>query len=110
MSRASRRRRRRARRAAEEEDETVRRCPYPACQAGCANEWIHHACYAARRNRTAPPAKRQRRDKPDEEEEEKKQPPAERYVGVYVDASGALVPVSQREVLRAVAEEGVNQQ
>lgn len=108
MSRASRRRRRRAKRAAKE-DATARHCPYPACQAGCANEWIHHACNAARRNRTAPPAKRQRRDKPDEEEE-KKQPPAERYVGVYVDAAGALVPVSQREVLRVVAEEGVNQQ
>lgn len=105
MSRTSRRRRRRAQRTAESEG---RRCPYPACQLGCANEWIHHGCYAARRNRTAPPAKRQRRDK-SEEEEEKKQPPAERYVGVYVDTSGTLVPVSLRDALRAVADDQTTQ-
>ena len=109
MSRASRRRQRRRARRAAEEDGTVRHCPYPACQLGCANEWIHHGCYAARRRRTAPPTKRRRRDKP-EDEEEKKAAPAERYVGVYVDAAGVLVPVSQREVLRTVAEGGVDHQ
>lgn len=97
-------RRRRLRRVLEDDKEWE--CPYEKCKLRCSSEWAHRRRMAFLRYKYAAPAE----EKEEAEEEEGEgdddggEPDVQRYVGVYVDANGEVVPISLADALRAVAE------
>lgn len=90
---------RRMRRLLEEDEQWE--CPYEKCKLRCASEWAHRRRHAFLRYKYSKPAED---EKEEEEEDDGGEPDVQRYVGVYVDANGEVVPISLADALRAVAE------
>jgi len=92
------RRGRRKRRVLEDDEDWE--CPYEKCKLRCSSEWAHRRRLAFLRRKFAAPAE----EKEEKDDDDGGEPDVQRYVGVYVDANGEVVPISLADALRAVAE------
>lgn len=95
-------RRRHNRRVLEDDEEWE--CPYERCKLRCPSEWAHCRRMAFLRYKYAKPAVEAEEKEEEDEDDDGGEPDVQRYVGVYVDANGEVVPISLTDALRAVAE------